>query len=269
MYNDTALQTADQDVALVLGAALAESKTGAGILYQTALNPNRPYDLIIDVETSPTADYYGYTDVIYHGTSESFLFGPDKFNVRRASAGLSLRIVLNLAQAKEGGQRLSTLVHEIGVHATLLFGAIVVLNKDISSPAEVKVREEVLVTQLENGAFSAEDHHTRFGSGGAADYNDLKAGVLAVLDRWASNPLRQLAYWVGMNHWYTMKEAFTKATASGEDLHAKTYWHPKVEWQETLKRVDELSRAAAELEARMKAAQQNRGLFGFLSSWSS
>jgi len=269
MYDDTALQAADQDVALVLSAALAESKAGAGILYQIALNHDRPFDLVIDVESSATADYYGYTDVVYHGTSESFLFGSDKFNVRRASTGLSLRIVLNVAHANEGGQRLATLVHEIGVHATLLFGAIVVLNKDVSSPAEVKDREEVLVTQLENGAFSADDHHTRFGSGGADDYNDLKAGVATVLDRWASNPLRQLAYWVGFNHWYTMKEAFTKANASDSDLHAKIYWHPKVRWQETLKRADELSRAAAELEARMKAAQQSRGLFGFLSSWSS
>lgn len=268
MYNDTALRAADEDVALVLRNALEGSKAGAGAIYQFALENKRRFDLTIDVEKSPAADYFGYTDVVYSETTESFLFGTDKFNVLRATAGLSLRVVLNISHADTSGQRLSTLVHEIGVHCTLLFGAMLVLNKNWQSLADEPKMKGALLTQLEGGAFSADHHHTEFGRGDARDYNELKQRVTATLDDWAGGVLETLTAVFTSNKWLTAKAGFTAATNRGEEGHAKVYWHPVVQYQELLKTIEKIDQTTADFNDRVKERNRDGGLTSVLKSFS-
>ena len=265
MYNDTALRAADENVANVLQTALASSKAGAGVVYEMASQKNQRFDLTIDVENDTTKNYYGYTDVVYTGAGDSFLFGPEKLNVLKATAGLSLRIVLNLGHATDGGQRLSTLTHEIGVHGTLIYGAMVALTKKWESLTDESAMKGALATQLNNGAFSADYHHTQFGGQLADDYIELKARVQATLEDWGSGPIWKLASLVNENKWALLLGGFLEATKRGEDGHADVYWHPKVQFEAFLKGVESIVQSAQEFNDRNKS-QSKGGLLSYLQS---
>jgi hypothetical protein len=261
MYDDTALRKIDEAVATTLVAALAGSNKGAGAIYGIASGKTQPFDLIIDVENDPSVDYFGYTDVLYTGTPDSFLFGAKKLDVAKASKGLSLRIVLNLGNAKDSGQRLSTLVHEIGVHCTLLYGAIAVLGTTWKSVADLQKMKGALATQLENGAFSADYHHLQFGRGAADDYNELKDCVVATLEGWSKGAIWKIASLVGSNKWAVLKDGFVAAAKRGETLHEK---HPAVQFDDFLKSVASISKSTSEFNQHNKSAQG--GLMGVLKS---
>lgn len=265
MYNDIALREVDEDVANVLQTALASSDAGAGAVYQIASRKNQRFNLIIDVESNTNADYYGYTDVIYTGAADSFLFGAEKLDVLKATAGLSLRIVLNVGHATDGGQRLSTLVHEIGVHGTLVYGAIVVMTKKWQSLTDQSEMKGALATQLKNGAFSADYHHEQFGGGLADDYNELKQRVQATLDDWGNGTIWKLADLIGENKWAALREGFVEATKRGEEGHADVYWHPKVKYEAFLESVQNIVESAEEFNERNKSMAKG-GLISLLQS---
>ncbi|MEU7528820.1 hypothetical protein AB0A74_24020 [Saccharothrix sp. NPDC042600] len=274
MFNDDQLRAVDPDVADVLKTALEASNAGAGIIYRNALNPTSRFELLIHVETDAQADYYGQSDVVYTGTgTESYLFGRDKFNVLMAMQGLSLRILLNIGNATTSGQRLSTLVHEVGVHGTRLWAALTAFNKRMQqvkggqehASATQADMAEIQRAQLASDAYSAEMHHTEFGEGAAEDYNEFKAAVTAVLKDWAGKPYMVFADLVGANKWEALLGEFTKAAAKGEANHAKMYWHPKVEFAHLLKVSEDVSKGAAEFAQKSKVGQG--GLLGFVKSF--
>lgn len=251
MYDDTPLRQIDQDTADVLKASLQRSERGAGVLYEDALKPDSPFNIVIDVENLPDKMYYGYTDVVYTGTKDSYLFGKGegegKFDALRAANGLSLRIVLNVAHATEPGQRLSTLVHEFGVHATTDHGAISAFNRPVQKVQKeaggYKIKTvttekglvEIQLTHLESEFYSGTRHHEEFGKGGAGDYDELKSKVEKVLGEWGSWSVSGIAgSLLGDNKWKHYLEDFTAATAAGEKSHEEIYWHPVLEVKESV-----------------------------------
>jgi hypothetical protein len=280
MYMDDQLRAADQDVATTFVAALQRSTKGAEFVYQDAVALSTQFSLVIEVEDKSAADYYGFTDVFYAGgpTTESFLFGKGKLDTEKASVtGLSLRVVLNTGNATASGQRLSTLVHEIGVHCTRLWAGIAQYNRPRFKVKNLAYIEEasksdiaaILRLQLESAVYSAQFHHREFGEGKAEDYNDLKASVVALLTEWGDATYMKAIQLFTDNSWHELRDAFLEAAAAGEDLHAKVYWHPEVEFDRIVKAATQLTQTAEEFQRRSKASGagllSSLGLDKFLS----
>lgn len=274
MYDDKPLRDVDPDVADVLKAAFENSEAGAGIIYRKALERETRFDLLVQVETKPDAKYYGFSDIVYTGlATESYLFGQHKFSVVRAMQGLSVRVVLNLAACKTGAQRLSTLVHEVGVHCTRLWAGLTVFNKlqysvvggqqrAAATENDMKGMQREL---LRGDAFKADMHHTEFGEGAAEDYVEFREAVAAVLLKWADNPIWQLGEFFTDNKWKVLHEAYRKDLKDDEDFHTVRYWHPKVEFENLIKAADEVDKAAAEFARKAKVG--SGGLLGWAKSW--
>lgn len=272
MFDDTKLAAADERVANIFRAAMEKSKKGAGIIYQDALLTNKRFNLVVDVEKSPDKDYFGYTDIVYTDTTDSFLFtAKKKFDVLAAAHGLSLRIVINLAHADTPGQMLSTLVHEVGVHATRLWAAMLPFNRPLTelknfrftAKVSEKDLEGILAEQLNGNVYSAEFHHTEFGEGAAEDYNELKQTVRDVLTELGDGAyVKAISFVTGdANPWLTLLTEFERKTAAGEKGHEQYYWHPKVQYEKLLKVAADVEQSALEF------ATKSKSLRGGLLAW--
>jgi hypothetical protein len=271
VYNDTGLRQVDAVAADVLLEAL-KGEGGAAELYKQATDRASRFNLIVTTDVVKGASYYGYTDVVYTGSNESFLFSADKFDVMRAvSGGLDLKIVINVPNAASTGQRLSTLVHEFGVHGTRIWSAMSQFNKPISSikdEGNKKVQKafsesdlkEVLELQLMSHAYDATFHHEEFGADEARDYQQLKANVNQALTAkqsittggfdFLASPFAPLGFGTD---WAELQKQFGEATQAGESKHYAMYTHPKVEFEHLLKSAKELEVTASEFNARAKA----------------
>ncbi|MEJ2855254.1 MULTISPECIES: hypothetical protein [unclassified Saccharothrix] len=274
MYDDKQLRAVDEDVADVLKAAFENSQAGAGIIYRRAQDRDSRFDLLVHVETSPQAKYYGYSDVVYTGLGdESYLFGQHKFSVVRAMQGLSLRIVLNLAATKTSAQRLSTLVHEVGVHGTRLWAGLTTFNKlqysVVAGQQRVAATEqdmaEIQREMVRGDVFKADMHHTEFGEGKAEDYLEFREVVAAVLLNRADNPLWQFGELFTDNKWKVLHAEYRKDIEDDEEVHAAKYWHPKVDYANLLQAADRIDQAATEFAGKAKVG--SGGLLGWVKSW--
>lgn len=270
-YDDRGLRAADPIAADVLREALG-SGGGAGVLLKDANDETRRFNLIVTVNNEKKADYYGYTDVVYRETQTSFLFSGEKLQVERALAGgLDLMIVINLAHARTTGQRLSTLVHEFGVHGTRVWSAMSQFNRyttklvgekgsqKMEQTASVQSYKEILETHLNSHAYDANMHHEEFGGGQALDYKQLKDEVGAALGRRTDSAkgFDSITKLVGLGvigtDWAAINKEFEDATARGEKGHFKQYVHPKLELEGIKKAAKELEISAADFNARSKA----------------
>ena len=272
MYIDTELRAANERVATVFLAALQGSKAGAGIIYQDAILEGKRFDFMIHTETKPAANYYGYSDIVYTGTKgqDSFLFtNGKKFDALAAAHGLSLRVVLNLSHADTPSEMLATLVHEVGVHMTRLWAAILPFNRPltelknltITAKADKNILEEILDEQLASDIYQADFHHTEFGERKAEDYNELKSKVREVLAEWGDAAYLKVVSFLSGNPWLELLSEFDAKTALDEKNHEDHYWHPKVEYDKVIKAAAEIEQTAADFVAHSKGSS---GLLSWL-----
>ncbi|GAB3890474.1 hypothetical protein ACFQ1S_10080 [Kibdelosporangium lantanae] len=233
MYDDKNLRAADPVSADVLVEALQKAAGNTKNVYNESIRLNTRTDLVVDTDNVANADYYGYSDIVYAGTTESFLFGPDKGNMKRVlDHGLSLRVVVNLPNTATTGQRLSTLTHEFGVHIVRLSAAVTAIEDTVVATA--KEPELARVTKLKelNSHFLASDlyfadaHHVEFGNGESADYNDLKKQVAGALKARSDSIVQKGLRMIGRApDWAALATQYATATAAGEDLHSELFVH--------------------------------------------
>jgi hypothetical protein len=295
MYDDRELQSADPEVAEVFRTALERSKRAPGLAYEQSLPTTSRFDLLVHVEKKAQTNYYGYSDIVYTGSQtqagyESYLFGNEKFKVVRAMQGLSLRIVINLTNCVTSAQRLSTLVHEMGVHGARLYAALSTFNAPLYSVSkravqvptvgqgqvQVEHKQQVRATEqdmkevqrehVRSEVYSANFHHTEFGRGHAADYNDLRDLVTAVLTEKADKPFAGLvAFATGMD-WAALRKAYLDDIALDEEHHERVYWHPVVEAQHLLEVAAQVEATSNEFAQRAKALRNDTDVISFLTN---
>ena len=196
--------------------------------------------------------------------------------------GLDLKIVINAPNADTTGQRLSTLVHEIGVHGTRPSG-MAEFNKPMFYMIEDKGKQvqkakvssekglqELLTTQLTSHVFDATFHHEEFGAHEARDYEQLRENVNQALTEkqslttggfdFLTSPFA--SFGVGTD-WAALQKQFGEATQAGESKHFDMYTHPKLEFEHLLKVAEEVEASVADFNARAKSHSG-----GFLTSLS-
>lgn len=280
VYDDNGLRQVDAVAADILLQAL-KGEGGAAEVYKQALAQPTRFNLIVTADFKKDADYYGYTDVVYRKTDESFLFSAKKFDVMRAVAvGLDLKIVINAPNAATTGQRLSTLVHEFGVHGTRVWSALAEFNKPMDYLVEEKGKQvqkaklsseadlkELLMTHLTSHAYDATFHHEELGAHESRDYEELKKNVNQALTEkqslttggfdFLTSPLAS----VGLGtDWAALQKQFGEATQAGESKHFAMYTHPKLQFEHLLKVAEEVEASVADFNARAKSQS------GFLTS---
>lgn len=133
---------------------------------------------------------------------------------------------------------------------------------------QVRVTEqdmkEVQREHIRSEVYSADFHHTEFGRGHAADYNDLRDLVTAVLNEKADKPYAGLIAFAGGMDWAALRKAYLDDIALDEQHHERVYWHPHVEAQHLLDVAAEVEATSSEFAQRAKALRNDTDLLGFL-----